>query len=183
MKETEQDQRAGDSEGFVAVARIARTRGLRGELVADLLTDFPERFDTLDSVVALLPNGQREQLTIEEHWFQRNRIVFKFAGYDSIEASKALLGCELAVPESERVQLLADQFYDWELVGCLVETVPGEQVGCVHDVMRTGGVEMLVVANEHGRELLIPMAQDICVEIDVERKLIRVDPPEGLLEL
>jgi 16S rRNA processing protein RimM len=182
MKETEQDQRASDSEGFVAVARIARTRGLRGELVADLLTDFPERFDNLESLVALRPDGH-ERLQIEEHWFQRDRIVFKFAGYDSIEASKALIGCELAVPESERVQLLADQFYDWQLVGCLVETVAGEQVGCVHEVMRTGGVEMLVVANDHGREFLIPMAQDICVEIDVQKKLIRIDPPAGLLEL
>lgn len=183
MKETEQEKRAVNSEGFVAVARIARTRGLRGELVADLLTDFPERFETLKSAVALLPNGEREQLEIEEHWFQRDRIVFKFAGYNSIEAAKALVGSELAVPESERIRLSANQFYDWELAGCEVETVAAEKLGRVREVMRTGGVEMLVVANDGGREFLIPMARDICVEIDVKRKLIRVDPPDGLLEL
>jgi len=183
MKEAEQDKRAVDSEGLITVARIARARGLRGELVADLLTDFPERFASRDSVVALFPNGEREPLKIEEHWFQRDRIVLKFAGYDTIEAAKTLVGCQLAIPESERVTLSDGEFYDWELAGCRIETVSGETLGNVREVMRAGGVEMLVVANESGRESLIPMARDICVEIDVERKLIRVDPPEGLLEL
>jgi ribosomal 30S subunit maturation factor RimM len=49
--------------------------------------------------------------------------------------------------------------------------------------MRTGGVELLAVVDPDGREMLIPMATDICVEIDVENKLVRIDPPEGLLEL
>jgi 16S rRNA processing protein RimM len=183
MKETEQDKNSANLEGFVAVARIVRTRGLRGELVADLLTDFPERFDDLDSVEAFLPDGRRERLEIEEHWFQRDRIVFKFAGYDSIESAKALVGGQLAVPEDERIKLSGGQFYDWELAGCEVESVAGEKLGRVHEVMRTGGVEMLVVGNDSGREFLIPMAEEICVAIDIERKLIRVDPPAGLLEL
>jgi 16S rRNA processing protein RimM len=59
----------------------------------------------------------------------------------------------------------------------------GKLIGQVSEVMRTGGVEVLVVAAVEGREILIPMAHDICVEIDIEQKLIRVDPPEGLLEL
>ncbi|HEV2913887.1 MAG TPA: ribosome maturation factor RimM [Pyrinomonadaceae bacterium] len=168
---------------LVAVARAVKTRGLRGELVAELLTDFPERFENLERLIAVSAKGERQALMLEEHWFQGGRIVLKFAGYDSIEAASALIGSEFAVPETERVELPEDEFYDWELAGCLVETVSGDCLGRVREVMRTGGVEMLVVENERqGRDHLIPLAESICVEIDIERKLIRVDAPEGLLE-
>ncbi len=114
---------------------------------------------------------------------QGARIVLKFAGYDSIEAASALVGREFAVPESLCVPLPEDEFYDWELIGCRVETVEGEQLGSVREVLRTGGVEVLAVDSAAaGREHLIPLAQSICVEIDVQQKLIRVDAPEGLLE-
>ncbi len=169
---------------LVAVARAAKTRGLRGEIVAELLTDFPERFDGLDELIAVAPGGLRTTLALEEHWFQSGRVVLKFAGYDSIEAASALIGYEFAVPESERVELEEDEFYDWELIGCRVETVEGQKLGLVREVLRTGGdAEVLVVEKvDAGGEHLIPLAETICVEIDIENKLIRVDPPEGLLE-
>jgi 16S rRNA processing protein RimM len=168
---------------LVVVARVARTRGLRGEVVADLYTDFPERFEGLEQVVAIAPDGSSRSLQIEEHWFHGNRIVFKFTGYDSIDAAQDLAGYQLAVPASERIELPADHFYEWELVDCRVEALDGKVIGQVREVMHTGGVEILVVAGDAGREFLIPMAHDICVEVDIEGKLIRVDPPEGLLEL
>ena len=171
------------SDDLVVVARVARTRGLRGEVIADLLTDFPERFDDLETVIALAPDGSQRSLQIEEHWFHGTRIVFKFAGYDSIEAAKEFAGIELAVPASERVELTADHFYEWELTGCRVNSIDGEFIGSVTAVMRTGAVEVLVVENDSGREFLIPMAREICISVDVEKKLIRVHPPEGLLEL
>lgn len=168
---------------LVAVALAVRTRGLRGEIVADLLTDFPERFEGLENLIAVAPDGARTELKLEEHWFQGARVILKFAGYDSIEAAGALVGFEFAVHEAERVELEEDEFYDWELQGCRVETVSGEQLGTVREVLRTGGVEVLVVENTATkREHLIPLAEEICVEIDIEGKLIRVDPPEGMLE-
>ena len=122
-------------------------------------------------------------MQIEEHWFHGSRIVFKFASYDSIETAKELAGYELAVPASERVALPKDQFYEWELAGCHVETIDEKSIGVVSGVMRTGGVEILAVVNDAGREFLIPMAQEICVEIDIDKQVVRVDPPAGLLEL
>jgi 16S rRNA processing protein RimM len=89
----------------------------------------------------------------------------------------------LAVPASHRIELPADQFYEWELAGCRVEAIDGQLIGIAREVMHTGGVEILVVVNDAEREFLIPMVKDICVEIDVAGKLIRVDPPEGLLDL
>ena len=168
---------------LIIVARAVRTRGLKGELVADLLTDFPERFERISQVLGVGPSGEQKQLNLESYWFQNGRVVLKFSGYDSIESAKTLVGYELGLPEAERVQLSADEFYDWELEGCSVEIEHGSAIGNVREVMRTGGVELLVVEDDTRREHLIPMAQSIVVEIDLSRRKILIDPPEGLLDL
>jgi 16S rRNA processing protein RimM len=171
------------SEELIAVARAVKTRGLKGEVVADALTDFPERFDGLAKLTAVAPNGQTFAVQLERHWWQKDRLVFKFAGYDTPEAAQALVGCQLAVPESEAVELLEDEFYDWQLTGCRVETLDGQQLGKVREVLRYGPNEVLSVAADSPKhEYLIPFAAAICVEVDVDNQLIRVDPPAGLLE-
>ena len=172
-----------DSDDLIVVARIVKTRGLRGEVVADLLTDFPDRFEKLESLTGISSEGSERSLQIEEQWFHGNRLVLKFAGFDSIDEAKQLVGYDLAVPGEDRIELPVDTFYEWELAGCRVETINGISIGDVAEVMHTGGVEMLKVVDESGRDRLIPMAADIVVEIDKEKKLIRIDPPEGLLEL
>lgn len=96
---------------LVVVARIARPRGVRGEVAADLLTDFPERFGRLEELIAVFPGGRRERLALEGHWLHGDRVVLKLKGFDTPEASAALAGCELAVPESEAVELEEGEFY------------------------------------------------------------------------
>ncbi len=166
---------------LVAIANIVRTRGLKGEVVADVLTDFPERFELLETVTAVRESGERFELKIEKHWFQNGRVILKFAGYDTIEAAETLREREICVPQSEAVELNEDEFFDWELTGCKVETVDGIEIGTVRELMRTGGVELLVVANGD-KDFLIPFAEAICVEVDIENKMIRIDPPDGLLD-
>ena len=169
------------NEELVAIAKLVRTRGLRGELVADVLTDFPERFDALETVTALFPDGKRRALKIERFWFQKERIIFKFADFDSIEKAETLRGAEICVPEAEAVALEADEFFDWELEECEVETLEGEKIGRVKELLRTGGTDILVVTGTE-KEYLIPFAETICVAVDVENKSIKIDAPEGLLE-
>ena len=172
-----------ETDDLIRVAQIVKARGLRGEVVADLLTDFPDRFDNLDTVTGIGPDNVHRSLQIEEHWFHRDRIVFKFAGFDTVDEAKQLVGYRLAVPADERIELPEHSFYEWQLLGCRVETLDGNAVGEVAGIMRTGGVEILAVSDQDGRERLVPMASDICIEIDIARKLIRIDPPAGLLEL
>lgn len=167
-------------EELVAIAKVIRTRGLRGEVSADVLTDFPERFDGLEDVVAVFGDGRRQLLKIEKFWFQKGRIILKFDGIDSIESAEPLRSADICVPESEAVELQDEEYFDWELVGCTVRTADNT-IGTVKEVMRTGGAEILVVAGDD-KEFLIPFAESICVEVDIENKLIVVDPPEGLLE-
>lgn len=166
---------------LVAVARIVRTRGLKGEVVAEILTDFPERFELLDAVTAVRESGEQLELKIEKFWFQNGRVILKFEGYDSIESGEMLRNVEICVPESDAVELDEGEYFDWELAGCKVETISGEAIGEVRELMRTGGTELLVVAGET-KEYLIPFANAICVEVDIENKLIKIDPPDGLLE-
>lgn len=166
---------------LVTIAKIVRTRGLRGEVVADLLTDFPERFTGLENVVAVLPNGQRRELIIEKFFFQKERVVLKFREYDSIEKAETLRNTDICVNESDAVELEDDEFFDWELEGCQVETIEGAKLGPVREILRTGGTEVLLIDGAE-KELMVPFAESICIEVDIENKRIVVDPPEGLLE-
>ncbi len=166
---------------LVAVAKIVRPRGLKGEVVAEILTDFPERFETLETVTAVRPGDERSELTIEKFWFQNDRVILKFAGYESVESGETLRGTEICVPESDAVSLDEGEYFDWELIGCRVETVHGDDIGRVRELMRTGGTELLVIDSET-KEYLIPFAESICVEVDIKNNLIKVDPPDGLLD-
>ena len=166
---------------LVAIANIVRTRGLKGEVVAGILTDFPERFESLVNVIGVRDGGERLELKIEKFWFQSGRVILKFDGYDTIESGETLRNVEICVPESDAVELDEGEFFDWELAGCKVETIDGLEIGEVRELMRTGGTELLVVTGET-KEYLIPFAEAICVEVDVEKMVIKVDLPEGLLD-
>src|SRR5258708_9492386 len=123
MKESNRD---GGTEDLIVVARVARTRGLRGEVVADLYTDFPGRFEALDQVIAIAPDGSRRSLQIEERWLHGKRIVFKFAGFDSIDAATELAGYRLSIPASGRIRLTAGTLDAWAVTGCFVEGFDGK---------------------------------------------------------
>jgi len=170
------------SDDLIVIARAVRTHGLKGEIVAELLTDFPERFEDVDELIVVSPSGARNAVKLEDFWFQKDRVVLKLTGYDDVDRAKALVGCDFAVPESDRVTLEDDEFYDWELEGCTVK-IGDRSIGEVRSVMKTGGAEILVISDEAGKEQLVPLAESIVVKIDPEEKTIVVDPPEGLLDL
>jgi 16S rRNA processing protein RimM len=167
----------------VIVAKAVRGKGLKGELVAELLTDFPERFEDIQQFFAISPTGDQIAVTLESFSFQRDRVVLKLAGYDSIEAASSLIGYEFAVPDTDRVELEADEYYDWELEGCEVKTIDGKVLGRVGGIMRTGANNLLIIEAGENDSKLIPIVASIVTMIDKESKLIMVDPPEGLLEL
>ena len=171
-----------DASELVIIARAVRPRGLKGEVVAELLTDFPDRFEDIEELILVSPDGKRTTKRLEDFWFQNNRVVLKVAGYDDVDAAKELVGFEFGVPESERVPLPADHYYDWELEGCTVK-VGADSIGTVNSVLKTGGAEILVVTDNSGKERLIPLADSIVVSVDTAGKTIVIDPPEGLLDL
>jgi 16S rRNA processing protein RimM len=175
--------KSDSADSLVSVAKAVRTRGLKGVIVAELLTDFPERFEGLTSLIALAPGGDRQAVELEDFWLQNDRIIFKLAGVDTIAAAEAFRDYEFCVPDEERVALEQDQYYDFELVGCEVWLINDSRIGKVQSVLKTGGTEILLIDADNGGEVMVPMAKSIVVEIDVTSKKILIDPPEGLLEL
>ena len=171
-----------ENRDLVIVARAVRTRGLKGELVAELLTDFPERFESLEELIAVSPDGERQTVKLENFWFQNGRVILKIESFDDVDSARVFIGFDFAVPEAERVQLETDEYYDWELEGCTVSTVDGDSVGIVSSIMKTGGTEILVVSDAEV-ERLVPLAASIVKDIDRANKRILIDPPPGLFEL
>ena len=164
------------------VGRIARPHGLRGQVVVNPETDFVEqRFAEGASVWTRSAAGD-ERLTISSSRVQNGRPIVGFVGFQRIEDVERLAGLELRVPESALQSLQAGVYYEHQLVGCAVETTAGLAVGTVVKVEGGGGASRLVIDGTYG-EVLVPLAVEICVAIDVEGKAIRVEMPEGLLEL
>jgi 16S rRNA processing protein RimM len=169
-------------EELVLVGRVARTHGLRGQVVVNPETDFvAERFQRGAEVWTRV-DGRERALTIVDARVEGRRPILAFDGYGSVEASEALAGAELRVPESSLQPLPEGSYYLHQLAGCRVETTEGAPVGTVSRVDGGAGAAVLVVDGAGG-EVLVPLAQEICVGIDVDARVIRVQLPEGLLEL
>ena len=169
---------------MVAVGRVARPHGLRGEVVIDLDTDFPERRFDPGSVVYAQRSGNIDALRIEAVRFHKGRPIVAFGGVDDVTGAESLARCELRMPAAVQHALPEDQFYVHALVGCTVQTIDGEHVGSVVEVQGGPGANRLIVRRSEGAaEVDIPLAESICVEVDVDRKRVVIRPPEGLLEL
>jgi 16S rRNA processing protein RimM len=167
------------NEAWVAIGRLWRTRGNRGELLGELDSSDPDREQKLKEV-ALEKSGRRQVMQVEETWRHDGRPVFKFVGIDSINDAEPWEGAEMLVSPGEVEPPEEGAFSYAELVGCKV--VGDEVVGVVTEVEEYGGAPLLKLEAADGREILIPFARSICKVIDVASKTIRVELPEGLLE-
>jgi len=167
---------------WALVGRIARPHGLRGQVVVHPETDFIEERFAKGAIVWTRSSAGDEQLTVASLRLQNGRPIVGFVGFDRIEDVERLAGQELRVPEDALQPLQAGTYYEHQLVGCVVETTAGDVVGEVAKVEGGAGASRLVMEGPRG-EILIPLAVEICVDIDVVRKKIRIKPPEGLLEL
>jgi len=166
---------------MAVVGRIARAHGIRGQVIIDLETDFPDtRFQPGAELFVRRAAIEKLQLTTVR--FQHERPVVGIDGVDTMNAAEALAGLELRVPVDWLAPLPADTFYRHELIGCLVETAGGEPVGIVGDVEGTSGGSRLVIAGPRG-EIQVPLGSEICTTIDVRSKRIVIEPPAGLLDL
>lgn len=175
---------AGETHAYVALARILRPRGVKGEVAAEILTDFPQRL--LKLAEAFLSDGSvaPRRVRVKRCWLSSSRggqAIFHFDDCDSVEAAEKLRGLEIQIPLSQRVRLPEGSYYATDLIGCEVFEA-ATKLGTVRDVQFTGAAPLLVL-DASGRELLIPLAQDICARIDVAARRIEVALPEGLRDL
>jgi 16S rRNA processing protein RimM len=171
----------------VLLARLLRPQGRHGELLAEILTDFPERFAERRHVLLLgTLAGEPRPMELERHWLHKGGVVLKFKGVNSINEAEPLRGAHVAVPAEERVAL-EDAFYIGDLIDCrLVDEADDTAVaiGRIVDVQREPvSADLLVVASSDGRELLVPFAKAYLVRVDVAAGEVVMRLPEGLLTI
>jgi 16S rRNA processing protein RimM len=167
---------------MAVVGRIARAHGLRGQVIVNPETDFPDERFRPGAELFIERGGTVQALTVTTARFHRERPVIGIAGVDSMNGAEALAGQELRVPVERLAALPADTFYRHDLIGCRVETRDGREVGLVRDVEGTLTGSRLVVDGASG-EVLIPLVATICTVVDPAAKRIVIDPPEGLIEV
>lgn len=186
---------------WIVLAHLLRPQGRKGELLADLFTDFPERFEERRQVF-LAPAGfagdaaQARSIEVTSFWLpvgkNEGRIVLEFVGIDSITLAESLAGLEVIVPGEERTALDDDSVYISELIGCTVYD-GSRTVGVVVDVQFPATADgtrrlaeaapLLEVTSEDGDEILIPFAKDFVVRVDTKTKRIDMELPLGLLDV
>ena len=183
------------------MARILRPHGVRGEVAAEILTDFPERLKKLKSAELWDGKSEPKRVAIRSCWLSHSRggqAIFHFEGSGSMTDAEKLAGLEVQIPLADRMPLPSSSYYISDLIGCEVyeraressdteahenahEKTNATLIGRVRDV-QFAGTPLLVVDSAQG-ELLIPLAQDICVRVDTDARRIEVILPEGLREL
>jgi 16S rRNA processing protein RimM len=183
-------------EPWVWLARIKRTQGRKGEVFAEILTDFPEKFDQRRQLVLLREEvaGRQSAATaipreveLVHHWLHKGGIVLHFAAVDSISAAEELAGMIVAIPREQRAALAPDELYIGDLIGFELVDVAGAapiSVGKIEDVDRGAGpVAILVVRADAADEILVPFAAEYLRHVDVEAKRVDMALPEGLVDL
>ena len=174
---------------FITLARVVKTQGRRGEVAAQVHSDVPERFAAgmklfaLPKAQELNAEGSRRELEVEDLWPHKDLLVVKFRGVDSISEAEPLVGAELQVPSAQRAKLEVGWNYVSDLVGCMVLD-RSREIGRIEDVQfGAGEAPLLTVANAAGKKFEVPFAEAYLEAVDVKQRQVRMNLPEGLLEI
>lgn len=170
-------------EKWFNVGKIVNTQGIKGEVRVISTTDFPEeRYKKGNVLFLFLPKNETPvQLTIKSHRKHKNFDLLLFEGYENINEVEKFRDGIIKVPESQLVELDEGEFYFHEIIGCLVFTKHGEEVGKVTEILTPGANDVWVVKGKKGKEILIPYIDDVVKKVDLKEKIILIDPMEGLL--
>jgi 16S rRNA processing protein RimM len=170
-------------EKWFNVGKIVNTQGLKGEVRVVSKTDFPKKRYKIGNVLYLfMPNSNTPiELTVKSHRTHKTFELLSFEGFNNINEVEKLRDGILKVPESQLGTLNKDEFYYHEVIGCLVTTTEGEEIGKVSEILSPGANDVWVVKGKGGKEILIPYIHDVVKKVDVKEKVILIDVMEGLL--
>ncbi len=164
---------------LVAIGRVVKPQGRKGEVLVEPLSDRPDRFPSLTRAYVPATGGGSRLVAITSCWPHKARFVLKLEGVDSIDAAEAYRGVELRIGDEELAALPEGAYYHHQLRGLHVEDVSGRSVGSVVDLLETGAATVLVVRGEAG-ETLIPLAESFVKQVDVAGGRLLVALPDTL---
>ena len=167
---------------LISVARVIKPQGNKGEVAADLLTDFPQRFSHLEKVYLQEDDRSLFPLGLEAFRFHKQRIILKFSGIDDIGAAEGLRGHEVRIDRESLLDLPQGTYYQFDLIDCVAKDSRGHILGKVTEVLEAGGNFLLSLRRDQ-KELLVPFAKDIVRSVDLSKKELICELPPGLEEL
>ncbi|MHB8302943.1 MAG: ribosome maturation factor RimM [Acidobacteriaceae bacterium] len=181
-------RRPARPEQWVSLARVIRPQGRRGEVVAEIMTDFPQRLSHMRN--AFLRRGTppaTAPIVIQEAWLHKGRVVLKFEKTDSISDAELLRGAEVVIPADARATLDEGAVYISELIGCqLVDRNQhgGAVAGTIRDVVQQeNAADMLILTGNDGAEHWVPFALGYDARVDLPARRVEMSLPIGLLEV
>jgi 16S rRNA processing protein RimM len=160
---------------------VLKPHGLKGELYISLDTDYPEDYQEMESVF-MLQNGKLIPFFIEYIQLKNKEALVKFEDVEDKDAALAIRGCTLHLPLTELPELTGSQFYFHEIDGFQIEDVNKGALGVVKEVFEAGHQDLIGMEYK-GKEVLIPINDEVILEVDRAKGLLKVKLPEGLLEL
>lgn len=161
---------------------VIKPHGLRGEVQIFLDVDSPKEYETIESVFVL----QGQQLVpffIESIAVRAEKAIVAFEEVESIEAAKALKGASLFLPLNNLPELDGDDFYYHELAGFALKGKDGELIGEIQSVLDAGAQDLLEVKHTSGKEILVPLTDELIERVDKKEKELVMEIPEGLLDV
>jgi 16S rRNA processing protein RimM len=170
----------------LVAGRIAKAHGITGELVVDVRTDDPEARFTVGNRMRLknFRTGVEREAVIASVRPHAARLLIRLEGVADRDSADALRGWLFVVDSAELPAIEdPDEFYDHQLEGLAVVTVDGRDVGTVAEVLHTPGGELLSIRGDSAVEVLVPFVSEIVTSVSLADGIVRIDPPEGLLDL
>jgi 16S rRNA processing protein RimM len=166
---------------LINIGKVITTQGSKGEVRVMPLTDFPQKILNLKRTYLVQDRKRELKAEVEKAWHHKGFIILKFKGYDTISQAQELKGYFITLSAEERIKLKKDEYYIDDVIGLEVETVGGEKLGKIIDVIRKPGNDIYVVKN--GRELWIPATREVVKKVDLTNKKMVVYLLEGLRTL
>lgn len=167
------------SHDLLLVGRVARPHGLRGQVVVNPETDFLEQRFKVGHVLLVGPVDRTIEREIDLVRFHQGRPILAFAGVQTMDEAEILAGAELWVPQSTLDPLPQGTYYRHDLIGCEVRDTADGLVGRVTAVEGTIDRSYLVIDGD----VMLPLVDGICRQVDTVARRIVVDPPQGLIDL
>ncbi|QPC46322.1 ribosome maturation factor RimM [Mangrovibacillus cuniculi] len=171
-------------ENYYNVGKIVNTHGTRGEVRVLSRTDFPEERYKKGSILYVQKENQKDllEVKVESHRTHKQFDLLTLENVASMTEAEALKNSILKVHESSLGELAENEYYFHEIIGCTVSTVDGEEIGNISEILTPGANDVWVVKRKGGKEAYIPYIEQVVLKVNVEDKVVIIDPMEGLLD-
>jgi len=165
------------------VGKIVNTHGITGEVRVISSTDFPDERYTVGNKLSLFMPGEKTpiHLTVASHRKHKTFDLLTFENHPFLQDVEKYRDGIFRIAEEDLGELEEGVYYHHEIIGCVVSTVDGAEIGTITEILVTGANDVWTVVPEKGKAQYIPFIDDVVKDIDIENKKIVIDPMEGLL--